>query len=401
MSAALTVVQPHNNGLGSDFFAVVRDRGFRSINGSGGAAQAASVDLFRRQGLRSVPTSGPLASITVPGLVAAWGLLAQRTTLPFRELLAPAVRLARDGFPATLSLAASAAATASRADDDWREIYGAVRAGAPLRQPGLSRTLEAIGKDEGESFYHGAIARRIDRDLGAKGGLLRGEDLDAYRAEWTAPLHVRYRGHEVYTTPPNSQGATALIWLNLLGRTDLAALSESEYVATLARTMPTAYAYRSRHIGDPAYLPFPSELLDPAYPYRAPDPTAGGGRPGTGDTTAFSVTDGSVDISAIQSNFTGFGSGQSVGSTGINLNNRGSYFTLDPAHHNVLRPGKKTFHTLMAVLAEGPEGRILLGTMGADVQPQVNVQVLTRVLDRGASIRDAIEAPRVRSRRHI
>ncbi|MGD0251042.1 MAG: gamma-glutamyltransferase, partial [Thermoplasmata archaeon] len=267
VSAALTVVQPHMNGLGSDFFAVVHDGGFRSVNGSGGAAANASVEFFRKQGLAAVPRSGPLSSFTVPGLVSAWSLLARHASMPFHDLLAPAARLAREGFPATQSLARATVSTAARADDDWKATYGTVRPEKPLRQPALARTIETIGQDGGDSFYHGSIARQIDRDMRAKGGLLRYEDLDRYHAEWTVPLHVRYRGHDVYTTPPNSQGATALIWLNLLDRLDLATLSEAEYVATLVRTMPVAYQYRSRYIGDPTVVPFPPELLDRSYPY--------------------------------------------------------------------------------------------------------------------------------------
>jgi gamma-glutamyltranspeptidase / glutathione hydrolase len=394
VSAALTVVQPHMNGIGADFFAVVRDAGFRSINASGGAAELASIDYFRGRGLAAVPESGPLSAITVPGLVGAWGLLAERTTLPLRELLAPAARLARDGFPATRSLARSAAATASRADPDWRATYGSVRSGQLLRQSALARTLVAIGEDGGESFYHGAIARAIDRDLQAKGGLLRFDDLDRYRAQWTAPFRGRYRGYDVHTTPPNSQGATAVIWLHLLDRLDLTALDEAEYARTLVRTMLVAYRYRARYIGDPTEVHFPPELLDPTYPYETAAPPTGGATLGTGDTTAFSVTDGTVDVSAIQSNYMGFGSGTTVAGTGINLNDRGTYFSLDPTHPNALRPRKRTFHTLMALLVTRPDRRILLGSMGGDVQPQSNVQVLTRLIDRGATIQAAVAAPR-------
>jgi len=394
VSAALTVVQPHMNGLGSDFFAVVRDGAVRSINGSGWAAQDATTEFFRARGLAAVPESGPLASLTIPGLVASWSLLARHATRPLRDLLAPAVRLARDGFPSTPSLADSAVRTGPRADDDWRSVYAAVRPGERLCQPALAGTLEAIGRDEGESFYRGPIARTIDHDMRAKGGLLRFEDLGAFRAEWTIPLHVRYRGYDVFTTPPNSQGATALIWLNLLEREELARLPAPEYTEALVRTMRIAYAYRARYIGDPAYVPFPPELLDPEYPYAASAPPPRPGPLGAGDTTAFSVTDGTVDISAIQSNYMGFGSGQTVRGTGINLNNRGSYFSLDPAHPNGLRPGKRPFHTLMALLATRPDRRVLLGSMGGDVQPQANVQVLTQLLDRRLSIADAIAAPR-------
>ncbi len=392
-SAALTVVQPHANGLGADFFAVVDDRDVRSVNGSGWAAAEATPAAFRARGLSAVPTSGPLSAFTVPGLVASWTLLLPRTSLPFDDLLAPAVRLAREGFPATPSLVRSARSTLDHADEDFRAVYSGLVPHAPLRQPDLARTLEAVGRDEGHSFYHGDIARAIDEEMRRKGGLLRRQDLEGFRAEWTSPLKVRYRGHDVYTTPPNSQGATALIWLNLLAAHDLATVEPAEYVAALVRTMPIAYAYRARHIGDPRSVAFPAELLRPTYPY-APATPAGAPSSGAGDTTAFSVTDGTVGVSAIQSNFMGFGSGLTVRGTGINLNNRGSYFTLDPSHHNVVGPGRRTFHTLMAVVAKGSDDTLLLGTMGGDVQPQVNVQVLTRVLDRRVGVSEAISAPR-------
>jgi gamma-glutamyltranspeptidase / glutathione hydrolase len=393
VSAALTVVQPHMNGLGSDFFAVVRDGTVRSINGSGWAAALATPEFFRDRGLRTIPTFGPLSSFTVPGLVACWGLLAERASRSLPELLAPAIGLAREGFAATPSLRRAISATRARADDDWKATYGTLRAGVPLRQPTLSRTLEIIARDAGHSFYHGELARTIEQDMLAKGGLLRFSDLDTFRPEWTTPLRVRYRGWDVHTTPPNSQGATALIWLNLLQREDLAGMVAAEYVRALLRTQPIAYAYRARYIGDPRHVTFSPKLLEGNYPYAASAPFPAGPA-SRGDTTAFSVTDGSSGISAIQSNYMGFGSGQCVAGTGINLNNRGCYFTLAPEHHNALAPGRRTFHTLMALLARGPDREVLLGTMGGDVQPETNIQVLTRVLDRNAGIQDAIAAPR-------
>lgn len=392
-SAALAVVLPHANGLGADFFAVVHDGPVRSINASGPAAALATPELFAERGLAQIPTSGPLSALTVPGLVAAWRLLAPRATWPLSRLLEPAVRLARDGFPPSESLRRAARASAPRGDSDWQAVFGRGELRSRFRQPDLGRTLATLQREGPEAFYHGTIARAIEHDAREKGGVLRASDLEAFDAEWTEPLRVRYRHLDVYTTPPNSQGATALIWLNLLARHDLAGLAEADYLAELLRTLPIAYAYRARWIGDPVRLPFPSELLDPTYPYGNPANPPSGPR-GNGDTTAFSVTDGTVRISAIQSNYMGFGSGVTVAGTGIHLNNRGCYFTLDPAHHNVLAPGKRTFHTLMALLARAPGTELLLGTMGGDVQPQTNVQVLTRVVDRGQPLGEAIAAPR-------
>ena len=392
VSAALPVVQPHMNGLGSDFFAVVRDgRSSVAINSNGPTGHLVDVATFRRRGYRHVPERGPLSAITIPGLVAAWSFLSHRSRLRWRQNLAPAARFARDGFPASLSLA-RAARSVRWGDKDFRQLYGAVRPGGRLRQLAMARTLTSVAEDEGHGFYHGALARKICRDLRAKGGLLEASDLDAFAPRVGAPLRLRYRRYWVETNPPPSQGATALIWLNLLARRDLGSMTEREFVRTLERTMRVAYAYRATSIGDPDWLPFPKALLRRSAVYRSVrGPPVG--RERVSDTTAFSVFDGEVGISAIQSNYGGFGSGVAIRGTGITLNNRGSYFTLEPSHPNVVAPGKRTFHTLMATVVSGPR-TVLLGSMGGDVQPQVNVQVLTRHLERGEGLQESISAPR-------
>jgi gamma-glutamyltranspeptidase / glutathione hydrolase len=391
VSATLPVVQPHMNGLGSDFFAVVRDGRSWAINSSGPAGHLVSRERFRRLHSPAIPTRGPLSAITVPGLVAAWPLLAAHAHLRWRELLAPAIRLAADGFPASASVARSARAI-GWADPDFRAIYGSVREGRTLRQPQLARTLRRIAEDGGHGFYHGRLAREISSDLASKGGLLDRDDFEGFRPVVSRPLRVRYRKYLIETNPPPSQGATEMIWLNLLSRSELGPMTEVEFARTLVRTMHIAYGYRARCIGDPAFLTFPKELLRPSASYRAL-PGSSRRSPGRSDTTAFSVYDGEVGISAIQSNYMGFGSGVTIRGTGINLNNRGSYFTLEAGHPNALAPGKRTFHTLMATVASGPR-LLLLGSMGGDIQPQVNVQVLTRHLDRGMALPEAIAAPR-------
>ncbi len=391
VSAALPVVQPHMNGLGSDFFAVVHEGRSVAVNSSGPAGRLATPDLFRRLRRKRIPERGPLSALTVPGLVAAWSYFGARGRLRWREDLAPAIRWASRGFPASASLARATRST-GWGDRDFRAMYGSVKGGRLFRQAGMAKTLSKIAMDEGHDFYHGQLAREICRDLSAKGGLLEPDDLDAFQSTLVEPLRVRYRDYTVETNPPPSQGATALIWFNLLARKDLSASSEEEYVRTLERTMYTAYDYRARYIGDPDCVKFPKSLLRPTAVYRASH-RACPKVPGNSDTTAFSVYDGEVGVSAIQSNFQGFGSGISIRKTGINLNNRGSYFTLDSRHPNVLGPGKRPFHTLMATLVSGPR-TVLFGSMGGDIQPQVNVQVLTRHLDRGIPLPAAIAAPR-------
>lgn len=391
VSAALPVVLPYANGLGSDLFAVVQDHSVETLNASGPSAELATPEFFEQAGYSSIPDRGPLASFMVPGLVAGWSFFAERASLRWTELLAPAIRYAHDGVPLTPVLAESIRRM-PWADPDWRAIYRHGPEKEVLRQPDMARTLEQVAADGGHSFYHGSLARAIERDMVAKGGLLRFDDLDRYRPTRPPALHVRYRGYDVYTTPPNSQGATGLYWLARLEHRALDSLPSAEYAAALVEAMYPAYEFRARYIGDPDRLPLPPDWLN--LPAEGSPGRGVSAAPTTGrDTTAFSVFDGTVGLSVIQSNYEGFGSGHTVAGTGINLNDRGSYFTLDRAHHNVVAPRKKSFHTLMATAAVGPT-LILLGSMGGDIQPQVNVQVLSGILDRGLTIQQAIDAPR-------
>ena len=391
VSAALPVALPHANGLGSDLFAVIRDQTVETLNASGPSADLATPERFESAGLTSIPDRGPLSSFMVPGLVAGWSFFAERASLRLPELLAPAIRCAREGVPVTPQLA-KAIDGMPWGDPSWQATYRGHRPGDTLRQPDLARTLERIASDGGHGFYHGEIARSIERDMLEKGGLLRFGDLDRYQPTRPAPLRVRYRGYDVYTTPPNSQGATASYWLARLEGLGLGTMAPEQYAETLVETMYPAYEFRARSIGDPDLLPLSRDW--PPSRSSAPSKEADSERSPTGrDTTAFSVFDGAVGLSVIQSNYEGFGSGHTVAGTGINLNDRGAYFTLDRTHHNVVAPRKKTFHTLMATAAVGLD-LILLGSMGGDVQPQVTVQVISAMLDRGLPIQDAIAAPR-------
>ena len=391
VSAALTVVQPHLNGLGGDFFAVTDDFGVMTVNCSGYAADLASSEFFREKGYGEIPKFGPHAAFVVPGMVSAWALLERHASMRLPILFRRAVQYARDGFRVQKSLSSSVS-RAPYNDDDWMRIYHGIRENSILRQVELADTLESISKDSGHSFYHGEIAKRIEEDMIAKGGLMRFADLDEYGAEWKEPLSTRYRGYSVYTTPPNSQGATLIFWMNMLNRIKLDPPGTEGYYSAMMETMKKAYDYRARFIGDPSHVKLPSRVLMPDFDY-APLENLSAGPDSLSDTTAFSVYDGSAGISAIQSNYMGFGSGFNVHGTGINLSNRGSYFSLDKGHHNCVAPRRKTFHTLMATVCRGP-GRIYLSSMGGDIQPQTNMQILSRVIDFDEDIQEAISAPR-------
>ena len=391
VSASLGVVQPHLNGLGGDLFAVVDDGGVRSVNGSGYAAELATADFFSSRGLSSIPKRGPLSSFVVPGMVSAWKLLSEQCTMDMPDLFRRAIQYATEGFRVQNSLFNSISLTKSD-DSDWGKIYHDISKGGTIYQKELGNTLDLVSRDEGHSFYHGALAKSIEADMLAKGGLIRFSDMDGYEAKWVDPISTTYRGRTVYTTPPNSQGATLLFWMNMLSRHSLSSMEKNDYYGTLLSAMNIAYHYRSRFIGDPEYVILPPHLLSPEYHYVAEDASRARAD-SLSDTTAFSVYDGNAGISAIQSNYMGFGSGHTIQGTGINMNNRGSYFALDSSHHNHVAPHKKTFHTLMATVCKGPEN-LYLSSMGGDVQPQTNIQIISRILDRGEDIQHAIAAPR-------
>ncbi len=391
VSSSLVVVQPHLNGLGGDMFAVVDDGRPRSLNGSGYAAELATADYFLARGLQSIPRKGPQSSFVVPGMVSAWNLLSEQCTMKMSVLFSRAVQYAKEGFRMQDSLFDSIGRTRSE-DADWVRTYGSVTRGDTIYQKELGNTLELIAGDSGHSFYHGHLAKKIEQDMLAKDGLIRFTDMDSYGAKWVEPISTNYRGRTVYTTPPNSQGATLLFWMNMLSGKPLASMELDDYYDSLLSSMHVAYQYRSRYIGDPEHLRLPSELLSPSYDYVS-EKSAMPKADSISDTTAFSVYDGSGGISAIQSNYMGFGSGHTIHGTGINMNNRGSYFTLDMAHHNHLAPRKKTFHTLMATVCKGPE-TLYVSSMGGDVQPQTNIQIISRILDRGEELQHAISAPR-------
>ncbi len=383
-SSALVVVQPQFNGLGGDLFATIKDNKYYCINASGYAASNASIDFYNQKGLTEIPKRGPLSSFSIPGLVSSWIIASEKAKLPIKEDFKRAIQFARDGFDPSRKLV-KAINKFDDGDEDFNSIYKDTEKW--LVQKDLGNTLEFLVNNGLESFYTGEIADKIQKDMQEKGGLITGEDLAKYKAEIVDPVRVKYRDYDVYTNPPVSQGLTAAVWLRDLNKYELSGMEHQKYYDTLINTMYDAYNIRKNYIYDGVKLPENIEDLKP-------DNTKNGdGKSDLSDTTAYSIFDGNIEISAIQSNYMGFGSGHTISGTGINMNNRGSYFSLDSTNKNSLKPGKKTFHTLMSTIASGQKD-IILGSMGGDVQPQVNVQILTRIIDLGYNIQDAIAYPR-------
>jgi gamma-glutamyltranspeptidase len=411
MNAMLGVVYPHMCGLGGDTFMLhysAADGQVRGLNGSGPAPALATRQAVRERGLAAIPPRGPLP-VTVPGTVGAWDeALRGFGSRPLADLLAPAEQAARDGFEMTAKLAGSIDASRSELTEPllrrrfFDESGRPLAAGAVLRQPELAATLRRLMDHGARDFYEGEIAEQIDAAFRAADGFLRRADLERYVPRWDAPLRMRYRGLEVFVTAPNSQGITALMMLNAL-----AAMGASQYppgsadhVEALIHAKRVAFADRDRYVTDPDHLEAPTaELLTLDHARRMlaiPESLLGPGRSSGGDTVYLCALDAEGNAcSVIQSIFYGFGSGFVGGDSGVLMQNRGHYFSLEDDHPNRLEPGKRTLHTLMACMAfEGDDLRLVFGTMGADGQAQTNVQVLERHLA-GDSPQAAVSAPRI------
>ncbi|MCC7369934.1 MAG: gamma-glutamyltransferase [Chloroflexi bacterium] len=411
----LAVVYPHMAGVGGDLFALVWDgktRTVEGLNASGRSGAAASIDWYRERGHSSIPMRGPLACVTVPGAVGGWWALHQRLgKLPWADLFGPAIRLARDGFGVPESLAAWSIPDAEVLDADpttratFRPDGQPLRMGQKLAMPALARTLTAIAAGGPNAFYRGELAERIAGYVSPLGSLLTADDFAANQANWVQPIQSTYRGHAAYQMPPNTQGFAALEILGILDRIDVAALGDSSaaYVHTLAEAARIAFVDRDRYLTDPDFNAIPLDRLlskEHAASLRAQlDPNRKGSSqtaPTGGDTCYLCAVDADGNaVSLIQSVFFDFGSGVVAGDTGVLLQNRGAFFSLDPSHPNRLEPGKRTFHTLIpAMLVKDDALSLVYGTMGGEGQPQTQAAMVTRILDFGYDVQRAIEAPR-------
>jgi gamma-glutamyltranspeptidase/glutathione hydrolase len=401
----LGVVAPYFCGYGGDLFAIVWDGELHGYLGSGRSPAALSIDTVHADDA-TMPLLGP-DTVTVPGAPAGWFALLERWgTRSFGTLAEHALRYARDGFEVgPWGGNYFRACRALYADfPEWTAAYGAVDTGTRLRQPGLARTIETLAEGGADAYYRGPIGAAIAGVQGA-GGVLATDDLARHEGRFAAPLRAAYRDVEMAELPPQTQGVVPLEAVRILDGLDLPG-DGPERQHLLIEALKLALADRDAHVTDPDVMPGRAEDLF-AEPHvveqraridleRAASPATGPAR--TGGTAYLCAADGDgLLVSLIQSNFLAFGSGVHVPEWGINLNNRGSSFTLDPSHVNALAPSKLPMHTLIPALAlrDGAPW-LVFGSEGADAQGQVHVQLLVRMLHDGLDPQQALDAPRFR-----
>jgi gamma-glutamyltranspeptidase/glutathione hydrolase len=414
ISLTLGVVEPGMSGLGGDGFYQVytaENATSRCYNATGGAPIAATPERFRASG---IAVRGPL-SVSTPGLLGGIGAMhAALGTLPWYQLCAPAIEHAREGFAVTHHYRHFAADVRAilAADPRSRSVFlGNLDVGVPqlaalIRQPDLARTLEEIAQDGPDTFYRGRLAKRLAAGMRAAGVLVDERDLEASQPQPQDPIAVAYRGFRVTQTPPNSTGFTMLQMLKIAERFDLPALDPAQRIHVLVEAKKKAFQDRERYGTDPRFGDVPLDrLLSDAYAdecaaaidmARASNLTLAEPEAAVGDTTYFCVVDAAGNaVSGIQSLNSGFGSGVTAGDTGILLNNRMAYWHLAPGHPNRLAPGKRVRHTMNAPMVfRNDKLWAVEGTPGADNQVQINLQVLTSMMDLGADPQSALEAPR-------
>jgi gamma-glutamyltranspeptidase/glutathione hydrolase len=411
-NAVLNVVYSHQCHIGGDLFAMVwdpKDRQLHGLNSSGTAPAAMSVDWMRAQGHTVMPPRGAL-TVTVPGTVAGWAALSERFgSRGLDAVLTPAATYARDGVPmprdfvnATIRLRSVLEANDAAASTLLDKVS---RPGDCMAQPGLAATFERVGREGRDGFYRGEVADDIVTTLTALGSPITHDDLSGFTPEWVTPLSTTYRGFDLYELPPNTQGPTALLMANIaegLPTTDLGHTTGAGIHAWV-ETKLRAFAERDRHIADPRFADVPLDRFlskDHAARLRATidlERTSDlSGQYDDGDTIYLCVVDrDGMAVSLIQSVYNNFGSGVVAERSGILFHNRGLGFSLDPSHANALAGGKRPYHTLIpGMLFKDGDPWMVFGTMGADAQAQIHLQLLLGFVDFELEPQTAIETPR-------
>lgn len=416
-AAALTVVEPTSNGIGSDCFAIVyMNSKLYGMNSSGYSSKNISIKKLKDLGYEKMPVGG-IIPITVPGTPKGWSSLIKKFgKLSLHEVLSPAIKLAREGFiiGETVGFYFERAIEIYKKRNRGKEFEQFfnifTKNGVPYKSGDFfkseyhAKTLEEIGKTNGDSFYQGDLAKKIVSFMEKHNGFIDASDLGDYDAEWVEPISTNYKGYDICEIPPNGQGITALMALNLL-KDEEVIQGDIETIHKQIEAIKIAFSDTLKYVTDEKFMKVNPEFLlsDEYVKLRRKDITKKAlihdpidyNKAGT-VYLATADKDGNM-VSFIQSNYMGFGSGIVIDDTGIAMQNRGHTFSLDEDHHNKLEPRKRTYHTIIPGFimkdnkAIGP-----FGVMGGFMQPQGHLQVAMNLIDYKMNPQEALDAPRFR-----
>ena len=431
VASTLGVLYPHANGIGGDNFWVIynaKTGEILTLNASGRSGEKATMDFMKSKGVTNqIPYRGYLAANTVPGVVSGWDEAYNYAKknfdnkgLPWEQLLEPSITYAEQGFPVPTVVAKwlynltnknAPNPTNLQQYEGFRTTFlkadgSPYKVGEIMKLPDLAESMKLIAKDGASAFYKGSIAKKIVADLQANGGLLTENDFANHKADWVKPLSVEYRDCKIYNLPPNTQGIAALEIMNILNNFDVKKLGEgtADYFHLLAEATKEAFLDRDLYLTDPEFSPIPTDkLLSKAHGKAqaariSMEKASAGLKPldPNGDTVWLAVVDKDGNaVSMIQSIYMNFGSSIVPKGTGVLLQNRGCFFSMDPKHVNHLEPKKRTFHTLnAAIMTKNNKPFLVYGTHAGEGQPQTQAAIATRVVDFGMYPQDAVSAPR-------
>jgi gamma-glutamyltranspeptidase/glutathione hydrolase len=410
-NAVLGVVEPEMDGIGGDLFVLYREAKtgkVHGLNGSGFAPRKWTPQYFASKKLKRVPSDG-IDSVTVPGCVDGWWRMHSKFgKLPWRTLFQPAIAYAEQGFPLQETSAPNWTASKLTSSAENKRVF--LPNGKPpvmgdiVRNPDLGRAMRLIADNGRDAFYTGEIAKAILATSRKLGGALAAEDLADFKSEWVSPITTDYRGWRVSELPPNGQGISALIMLNLMERFQPGrATNDAEWMHRKIESMKLAYSDLHTYIADPEFSKVPTaELLSKNYAAERARTIAHDancdvkpGVPIQSDTTYLAVVDAEGNIASwIQSVSGMWASGVVVEGMGFHLQNRGAGFSLDPKHPNIVAPRKRPFHTIIPGILEKDGLAIGFGIMSGANQPLAHAQFVSNIVDHKLNLQAALEAPR-------
>jgi gamma-glutamyltranspeptidase/glutathione hydrolase len=416
-AAALNMTEPTSTGIGGDCFCLFFDassKKVKGINGSGRAPSGLSLNYLKNIGISEELPIFSVHTVTVPGAAAGWVDTVERFgTMSMQEVLAPAIKLGEEGFPVSpiTARAWKLGIPQLKNGPNYEELLingKAPKAGEIMKNKNLAETFRELAEKGKTGFYEGRIAKKIVKVLADLGGTMTLADLKQHHSTYPDPININYKGLDIFEIPPNGQGITALIALNIVEEFDFTNIPHGsvEHLHILIEAMRLAFADTRWYVADPEVVDVPiRELLSKKYAEkrrelidleRASVDVKKGSPVAGSDTVYFCVVDGEGNAcSFINSNYRGFGTGIIPKGTGFTLQNRGANFSLNPEHPNRLEPNKRPYHTIIPGMALR-QGELYcpFGVMGGFMQPQGHLQVIVNMIDYDMNPQQALDAPR-------